>query len=91
MGVGVGGLQRNSLLQAFARVGLIPDGGGTFNLPRLVGDARARALMMLAYPIGAEQAEASGMIYRAVDDEDLSGHVARGVAGQEEKRAVYLL
>jgi 2-(1,2-epoxy-1,2-dihydrophenyl)acetyl-CoA isomerase len=66
-------------LQAFARVGLIPDAGGTFILPRLVGDARARALMMLADPIGAEQAQASGMIYRAVDDEDLMGE-ARIVA-----------
>jgi 2-(1,2-epoxy-1,2-dihydrophenyl)acetyl-CoA isomerase len=60
-------------LQAFARIGLIPDAGGTFHLPRLVGDARARALMMLADPIGAEQAEAWGMIYRAVDDQDLIG------------------
>jgi 2-(1,2-epoxy-1,2-dihydrophenyl)acetyl-CoA isomerase len=60
-------------LQAFARIGLIPDAGGTFTLPRLVGEARARALMMLAEPIGAEAAQASGMIYRAVDDEDLMG------------------
>jgi 2-(1,2-epoxy-1,2-dihydrophenyl)acetyl-CoA isomerase len=60
-------------LQAFARIGLIPDSGGTFFLPRLVGDARARALVMLADPIGAEQAEAWGMIYRAVDDSDLMG------------------
>jgi 2-(1,2-epoxy-1,2-dihydrophenyl)acetyl-CoA isomerase len=60
-------------LQAFARIGLIPDAGGTFVLPRLIGDARARALMMLAEPIGAEHAEAIGMIYRAVDDEDLMG------------------
>ena len=60
-------------LQAFARIGLIPDAGGTLLLPRLVGDARARALMMLAEPIGAEKAEAWGMIYRAVDDEDLMG------------------
>jgi 2-(1,2-epoxy-1,2-dihydrophenyl)acetyl-CoA isomerase len=60
-------------LQAFARIGLIPDAGGTFVLPRLVGDARARALMMLAEPIAAEQAQAIGMIYRAVDDEDLMG------------------
>jgi 2-(1,2-epoxy-1,2-dihydrophenyl)acetyl-CoA isomerase len=58
-------------LQAFARIGLIPDSGGTFFLPRLVGDARARALIMLADPIGAEEAEAWGMIYRAVDDQDL--------------------
>ena len=60
-------------LQAFARIGLIPDAGGTFVLPRLVGEARARALMMLADPIGAEEAAAWGMIYRAVDDEDLMG------------------
>jgi 2-(1,2-epoxy-1,2-dihydrophenyl)acetyl-CoA isomerase len=66
-------------LQAFARIGLIPDAGGTFVLPRLVGDARARALMMLAEPIGAEQAQAIGMIYRAVDDEDLMGE-ARTIA-----------
>jgi 2-(1,2-epoxy-1,2-dihydrophenyl)acetyl-CoA isomerase len=60
-------------LQAFARIGLIPDAGGTFVLPRLVGEARARALMMLAEPIGAERAEAIGMIYRAFDDQDLMG------------------
>jgi 2-(1,2-epoxy-1,2-dihydrophenyl)acetyl-CoA isomerase len=77
-------------LQAFARVGLIPDAGGTFNLPRLVGDARARALMMLAYPIGAEQAEASGMIYRAVDDEDLMGE-ARVIAERLAAGATHAL
>ena len=60
-------------LQAFARIGLVPDSGGTWFLPRLVGDARARALMMIADPIGAEQAEAWGMIYRAVDDDQLMG------------------
>src|SRR5580700_9039949 len=60
-------------LQAFARIGLVPDVGGSWVLPRLVGDARARALVMLADPIGAEQAEAWGMIYRAVDDSDLMG------------------
>jgi 2-(1,2-epoxy-1,2-dihydrophenyl)acetyl-CoA isomerase len=66
-------------LQAFARIGLIPDAGGTWILPRLVGDARARALVMLAEPISAEDAAAWGMIYRAVDDEDLMGE-ARTVA-----------
>jgi 2-(1,2-epoxy-1,2-dihydrophenyl)acetyl-CoA isomerase len=58
-------------LQAFARLGLIPDAGGSWTLPRLVGAARARALIMLAEPIGADQAEAWGMIYRAVDDASL--------------------
>jgi 2-(1,2-epoxy-1,2-dihydrophenyl)acetyl-CoA isomerase len=66
-------------LQAFARIGLIPDAGGTFHLPRLIGDARARALMMIADPIGAEEAAAWGMIYRAIDDEDLMGE-ARTIA-----------
>jgi 2-(1,2-epoxy-1,2-dihydrophenyl)acetyl-CoA isomerase len=60
-------------LQAFARIGLIPDAGGSFILPRLVGDARARALIMLAEPISAEDAAAWGMIYRAVADDDLMG------------------
>ena len=48
-------------------------------MPRLVGEARARALMMLADPIGAEEAAAWGMIYRAVDDDDLMGE-ARTIA-----------
>ena len=43
-------------LQAFARIGLVPDSGGTWFLPRLVGDARARALMLLAEPITADEA-----------------------------------
>jgi 2-(1,2-epoxy-1,2-dihydrophenyl)acetyl-CoA isomerase len=62
-----------SFLQAFARIGLVPDGGGTWILPRLIGDARARALMMLAEPIDAERAAAWGMIYACVDDDKLMG------------------
>lgn len=57
-----------SFVQAFARIGLIPDSGGTWFLPRLVGQARAMALAMLAEPVGAEQAASWGMIWRAVDD-----------------------
>jgi 2-(1,2-epoxy-1,2-dihydrophenyl)acetyl-CoA isomerase len=66
-------------IQVFARIGLVPDSGGTWALPRLVGEARARALMMLADPIGAEQAEAWGMIWCAVDDDQLIG-AAREIA-----------
>ena len=55
-------------LQAFAKIGLMPDAGGTWVLPRLVGPARARALAMLAEPIDASTAEQWGMIYKAVDD-----------------------
>src|SRR3982075_1836087 len=57
-----------SFVQAFARIGLIPDCGGTWFLPRLVGTARARALALLAEPLSAEKAEAWGLIYRMVDD-----------------------
>ena len=58
-------------IQAFARIGLIPDSGGTYFLPRLIGAARARALALTAEPVGAEQAAAWGMIWRAVADPDL--------------------
>lgn len=54
--------------QVFARIGLIPDAGGTWILPRLVGQARARGLALLTEPLGAEKAEAWGLIWKAVDD-----------------------
>ncbi len=57
--------------QSFARIGLIPDSGGTYILPRLVGEARARALMLTAQPVPAERAAEMGMIWRCVDDEQL--------------------
>jgi 2-(1,2-epoxy-1,2-dihydrophenyl)acetyl-CoA isomerase len=60
-----------SFVQSFARIGLIPDSGGTWALPRLVGPARARALALLAEPVPAEQAEAWGMIWKALDDATL--------------------
>ncbi len=55
-------------VQAFSKIALVPDCGGSWLLPRLVGLGRARALAMLALPVPAEQAEAWGMIWRAVDD-----------------------
>ena len=60
-----------SFVQAFARIGLVPDTGGTWFLPRLIGDARARGLALLAEPLGAEQAEAWGLIWKCVDDASL--------------------
>lgn len=57
--------------QAFAKIGLVPDSGGTWFLPRLVGGARARALIMLAETVPAEKAEAWGMIWKTVDDSEL--------------------
>jgi len=58
-------------IQSFARIGLIPDTGGTYFLPRLVGDARARGLALLAQDLPAEKAADWGLIWRCVDDNAL--------------------
>jgi 2-(1,2-epoxy-1,2-dihydrophenyl)acetyl-CoA isomerase len=58
-------------IQSFANIGLIPDSGGTWTLPRLVGQARALGLALTAQPLSAEQAEAWGLIWRCVDDDKL--------------------
>src|SRR5919201_314214 len=55
-----------SFIQAFAKLGLIPDNGGTFFLPRLVGFGRATALAMLGDKVTAQQAESWGLVYRVV-------------------------
>lgn len=64
-----------SFIQAFSKIGLIPDSGGTFFLPRLVGLQRATALMMLGDKISAQEAANIGMIYRAVDDAEFDNEV----------------
>ncbi|WP_421709274.1 2-(1,2-epoxy-1,2-dihydrophenyl)acetyl-CoA isomerase PaaG [Algihabitans sp.] len=58
-------------IQAFAKIGLVPDGGGTWSLTRLVGEARAKALAMTAQPLSAEQAAAWGLIWQVVEDSEL--------------------
>lgn len=58
-------------LLAFVRIGLVPDSGASFFLPRLIGEARARALAMLGEPISAEQAQNWGMIWKCVDNAQL--------------------
>jgi 2-(1,2-epoxy-1,2-dihydrophenyl)acetyl-CoA isomerase len=63
-----------TFVQAFARIGLIPDCGGTWFLPRLVGMARARALAMLAEPVPAATAAEWGMIWQVVEDDQLMAH-----------------
>jgi 2-(1,2-epoxy-1,2-dihydrophenyl)acetyl-CoA isomerase len=55
-------------IQPFSKLGLIPDAGGTYHLPRLVGEARAKGLAMLGEALPAEQAEAWGMIWKVYDD-----------------------
>ena len=62
-----------SFIQAFSRIGLVPDSGGTWLLPRLVGAARAMGLALLADKVSAEQAAEWGMIWKAVEDESLPG------------------
>lgn len=58
-------------IQAFARIGLIPDAGGTWTLVRRLGEARAKALAMTAMPLDADTAANWGLIWKAVDDTDL--------------------
>jgi 2-(1,2-epoxy-1,2-dihydrophenyl)acetyl-CoA isomerase len=66
-----------SFIQSFARVGLVPDSGGTWFLPRLVGDARARGLALLAEPLTAEKAEQWGLIWKCVDDAALASEAQK--------------
>lgn len=58
-------------IQSFSRIGLIPDSGGTWTLTHLLGEARAKALAMLAEPLTAEKAAEWGLIWRCVEDADL--------------------
>ncbi len=77
-----------SFIQAFCKIGLVPDSGGTWTLPRLVGHARAMALSMLGDKISAEQAMAWGMIWKCIDDEALKDEalaMAKQLATQPTK------
>ncbi len=58
-------------IQAFSKIGLLPDSGGTWSLPRLLGEARAKGLAMTAEPLPAETAAAWGMIWKVADDDKL--------------------
>ena len=58
-----------SFIQAFSKIGLIPDSGGTFMLPRLVGMQKALALMITGEKVGAKQAESMNMIYKSIEDD----------------------
>ncbi len=69
--------ERASFIQAFSKIGLIPDSGGTFFLPRLVGPVRATALMMLGDKISAVDAQAMGMIYQCAPDDELDSTVEK--------------
>lgn len=77
-----------SFVQSFARLGLVPDSGGTWLLPRRVGTARAMGLALLAEPLSAEEAERWGLIWKAIDDARLmheAGEMARALAAGPTK------
>jgi 2-(1,2-epoxy-1,2-dihydrophenyl)acetyl-CoA isomerase len=67
--------ERASFIQAFSKIGLIPDSGGTFMLPRLIGFQKASALMLLGNKVSAEEAEKLGMIYEVFSSEDFEAEV----------------
>ena len=69
--------EKASFIQAFSKIGLVPDSGGTFTLPRLVGWQRASALMMLGDKVSAREAEAMGMIYKCYAEEAFSEAVEK--------------
>lgn len=66
-----------SFVEVFCKLGLIPDTGGTYFLPRLVGTARAMGMAMLGEKLSAEKAEAWGLIWKAVPDDELATETAR--------------
>src|SRR3989441_3642442 len=87
-----------SFVQSFSKLGLVPDSGGTFFLPRLVGSARAMGLALLGEKLSAEDAERWGLIWKAVDDDKLlaeANALARALAAGPTKgyglvkRAIY--
>jgi 2-(1,2-epoxy-1,2-dihydrophenyl)acetyl-CoA isomerase len=61
-----------SFIQSFSKIGLVPDTGGSFFLPRLIGWQKAAALMMLGEKVAAEDAEKMGMIYKSIPDESFA-------------------
>lgn len=64
-----------SFIQAFSKIGLVPDSGGTFTLPRLIGFQKASALMMLGDKVDAVEAERLGMVYKVVAHQDFESAI----------------
>ena len=88
----------DSFVQAFSKIGLVPDSGGTWLLPRLLGNARALGVALFGDKLSAAQAESWGLIWRCVDDDQLetvSGEMARQLAAgptlgfARTKQAIY--
>lgn len=84
--------QSASFIQAFSKIGLIPDSGGTYTLPRLIGWQRASALMMLGEKVSAADAEKYGMIYKVFSDDEFakeSFNIALTLAAMPTKALAY--
>ena len=82
-----------SFIQAFSKIGLIPDCGGTYTLPRLVGLQRASALMMLGDKISAHEAYQMSMLYKVFDNENFEGEsisIANTLATMPTKALAYI-
>lgn len=80
----------SSFIQAFSKIGLIPDSGGTFFLPRIIGMQKATALMMLGDKVSATEAEQMGMIYKVIPATELD-ELAMGLALKLAKMPTYAL
>ena len=81
-----------SFIQAFSKLGLIPDSGGTFTLPRLIGWQKASALMMMGDKVGATEAERLGMVYKIFADvefEEESKKIAASLSQMPTKGLAY--
>jgi 2-(1,2-epoxy-1,2-dihydrophenyl)acetyl-CoA isomerase len=75
-------------IESFCQLGIVPDVGSTYFLPRLIGTARASAMMLLGEPVPAEKAEQWGLVWKCVDDADLMDEaqkLARHLASQATK------
>jgi 2-(1,2-epoxy-1,2-dihydrophenyl)acetyl-CoA isomerase len=82
-----------SFIQAFVKIGLVPDAGGSYFLPRLVGTARAVGMAMTGDRVGADDAQAWGLIWKVVDDAELMPHaraLARHLAAQPTRALVLI-
>jgi len=84
--------QSAKFIQAFSKIGLIPDSGGTYFLPRLIGLSKAAAFMMTGEPVSSEKAEALGMIYAVYEDAEFESktlELARSIAAMPTKGLGY--
>lgn len=81
-----------NFIQAFSKIGLVPDSGGTFTLPRIIGFGKASALMMLGDKVSASEAEQMGMIYKVFPDDsfmDQAEKIAMTLANLPTKGLAY--